>query len=185
VRRWSMMAAACALFGAALWHLPATAQRTAAGQASAPAAPTQPAATQPATTQPAAAQSAATPPDDGATVAPMPRRVAPQLITFEEYRDFRLRDIAQRRERLARALTAADLSPAEKANLEARKAYYDRLGTMPATERDRLFRARFDQIDTDHDGMIDDGERAAWREKQRAHYRDLAAERAQPEADQH
>jgi hypothetical protein len=56
---------------------------------------------------------------------------------------------------------------------------------MPAGERDRLFHARFDQIDTDHDGMIDDAERAAWRDKQREHYRELAAERVGTQAVRH
>jgi hypothetical protein len=154
VRRWTLIAAACALVSAVLWHLPATAQHTIA----------QP---EPALARPAAAVQPA-----------RPRPVAPQLITFDEYRDFRLRVIAQRRERLARALAAADLPAAQKASLAARKAYYDRLATMPAEARDRLFRARFDQIDTNHDGLIDDGERAAWRERQRQYYRELAAEHA-------
>jgi hypothetical protein len=160
VRRWTLIAAAFALFGAALWHLPATAQHTVAAPV------------------PAQRGVAAAHP-----VRPQP--VAPQLITFDEYRDFRLRNIGQRREQLARALAAPDLSAAQKESLEARKAYYDRLAAMPSDARDRLFRARFDQIDTDHDGLIDDAERTAWREKQREHYRELAADRAPAAADQH
>lgn len=163
MRRWTLIAAAFALVGAALWHLPATAQHTLASPASAPAL-----------AQPAVA---------AAQPAP-PRPVGPQLITFGEYRDFRLRDIGQRRERLVEALAAPDLPAAQKASLEARKAYYDRLAEMPADARDRLFRARFDQIDTDHNGLIDDRERAAWREKQRAHYRERAAG-VSAAADQH
>lgn len=155
MKRWTLVAAVSALFAAALWHLPATAQHT---------APMQPAA-------PASSQTAAE-----AAVQQSPRPVAPQLITFEEYRDFRMRDIAQRRARLAQELTAPDLSGTEKASLEGRKAYYDRLAAMPSAERDRLFRARFDQIDTNHDGMLDEAERAAWREKQREHYRELTVE---------
>jgi hypothetical protein len=154
MRRWTLIAAALALTGAALWHLPATAQHTVAASAAETDLP-----------QPGAIQTA-------------PRAVAPQLITFDEYRDFRLRDIAERRERLAHALMSPDLTVAQKASLEARKGYYDRLAAMPAAARDRLFRARFDEIDTDHDGLIDDAERAAWREKQHEHYRELAAARA-------
>jgi hypothetical protein len=131
-------------------------------------------------TAPASSQTAAE-----AAVQPSPRPVAPQLITFEEYRDFRMRDITERRARLARALTAPDLSATEKASLEARKTYYDRLATLPAAERDRLFRERFDQIDTDHDGLLDEAERAAWREKQREHYRELTAEPAPASTNQH
>jgi hypothetical protein len=48
-----------------------------------------------------------------------------------------------------------------------------------------LFRARFDQIDTNHDGKLDDAERAAWRVKQRQFYSEQAAERAAAQADRH
>jgi hypothetical protein len=41
---------------------------------------------------------------------------------------------------------------------------------MSATERDRRFRERFDEIDTNHDGIIDHNERVAWHDKQRAFY---------------
>jgi len=171
VRRWTLIAAACALSAAALWHLPATAQRTARSDSPAPvvarAAPAEPSAAAPATVQPA------------------PRRVPPQLITFEEYRDFRIRDIAQRQARLASALASAGLSATDKAGLERRKAYYDRLAAMPEEQRNQLFRVRFDQIDTNHDGMLDDAERAAWREKQREHFRDLAAAHSAADPDQH
>ena len=54
--------------------------------------------------------------------------------------------------------------------LERQKAYYDFFAAMPAAERDRLFRQRFDEIDANHDGIIDQAERSAWREKQRAFY---------------
>ena len=56
---------------------------------------------------------------------------------------------------------------------------------MPAPERDRLFRTRFDRIDANHDGKLDPQERAAWREKQRDNYRQQAAARAQPAGGQH
>jgi hypothetical protein len=154
MKRWTLTAAAAALLAAALWHLPAIAQHAAA----------------PAITSAAAAAPAA--------VSPPAQAVAPQLITFDEYRDFRMRDIEQRRARLERQLSATDLPAAEKASLEERRAYYDQLAAMPAADRDKLFRARFDQIDTNHDGMLDNAERAAWREKQRDHYRQLAAKRA-------
>ncbi len=165
MRRWTLVAAAFALLAAALWHLPAIAQRIAAPAAT-PAAATNTAATPTAT--PPAAQSA-----------------APQLITFDEYRDFRMQNIGQRQVRLAEQLVAPNLSAAEKAGLEQRKAYYDRMAAMPAGERDAIFRARFDQIDTNRDGTIDAQERAAWREKQREHYRQVAAERAQSPNTQH
>ncbi len=96
-----------------------------------------------------------------------------------------MNDLAQRQARLARELAAPDLAAAQKASLERRKAYCDRLAAMPAAERDRLFHARFDQIDTNHDGMLDNAERAAWREKQREYYRVLASERTAAPAGQH
>lgn len=169
MRRWTLAAAAAALLAAALWHLPAVAQRAATPPAAAPAAP---AAAVAGAAQPGKAPAAA-----GAT--------APELITFDEYRDFRMRYIEQSRARLARELAAGDLSAAQKASLERRKAYYDRQAAMSAAERDDLFRARFDLIDTDHDGTLDSAERAAWRAKQRAHYRDLATERAERSATEH
>ena len=110
-------------------------------------------------------------------------RPAAAGITFNEYRDFRTHYIAARQAGLARALAAPRLSPDEKARLERVKAYYDRLAAMPAAERDRLFRARFDQIDANHDGKLDDAERAAWRAKQRQYYSEAAAERAAAQAD--
>jgi hypothetical protein len=122
---------------------------------------------------PAAAQRVATQP------------AASEAITFEQYRDFRLHDLAQRQARLARQLAAPDLSATEKTSLERRKAYYDQLAAMPEAERDTLYRERFDEIDTNHDGKLDVQERAAWREKQRENYRQQAAERGQPAGGQH
>jgi hypothetical protein len=51
---------------------------------------------------------------------------------------------------------------------------------MPEAERDTIYRERFDEIDTNHDGALDLAERAAWREKQRENYRQQAAGRTQP-----
>jgi hypothetical protein len=98
-------------------------------------------------------------------------------INFAQYRDFRLEVITRRQEQLALRLTAPGLSAADKDRLEGQKAYWDRWANLPAAERDRLFRERFDEIDTNHDGMIDAQERAAWRTREQAYYRQLAAER--------
>jgi hypothetical protein len=111
---------------------------------------------------------------------------ASEAITFEQYRDFRLHDLAQRQARLTKQLAAPDLSAADRGSLERRKAYYDQLAAMPAEERDQLYRERFDQIDADHDGKLDPEERAAWRETQRQFYRQQAAERSgAPNQQQH
>jgi hypothetical protein len=114
--------------------------------------------------------------------APQPA-AAGDMITFDQYRDFRAHDLQQRQARLARQLSDPGLSVAEKASVERRKAYYDRLAAMPAEERDQLYRARFDQIDSNHDGKLDAEERAVWREKQREVYRQQSADRSRP-ADQ-
>ena len=112
-----------------------------------------------------------------AQLAPQPAP-ASETITFDQYRDFRIRDLQQRQSRLARQLVAPGLSAAEKTSIERRKAYYDQLAAMPAEERDQFYRERFDQIDANHDGKLDPEERAAWREKQREHYREQSADRA-------
>src|SRR5690242_10840011 len=83
-------------------------------------------------------------------------------ITFEQYRDWRLSFNERRRGELARELAASDLPAAQKTRLLGLKAYYDRLAALPDAGRDRLFRARFERIDSDHDGSIDAAERAAW-----------------------
>ena len=113
-----------------------------------------------------------------------PQPAASEAITFEQYRDFRLHDLAQRRARLAKQLAASDLSAAEKTSLERRKSYYDQLAAMPAEERDQRYRERFDEIDANHDGRLDTQERAAWRDKQRENYRQQAAARARPSGEQ-
>ena len=113
-----------------------------------------------------------------------PQPAASEAITFEQYRDFRLHDLAQRRARLAKQLAAPELSAAEKASLERRKSYYDQLAAMPAEERDQLYRERFDEIDANHDGKLDTQERAVWREKQRETYRQQAATRPRPSGEQ-
>ena len=112
--------------------------------------------------------------------APQPDAAAADTITFDEYRNFRARDVQQRRARLARQLADPGISAAEKASVERRKAYYDRVAAMPAEERDQFYRERFDQIDSNRDGKLDPEERAAWREKQREYYRQQSAERASP-----
>jgi hypothetical protein len=91
-------------------------------------------------------------------------------ITFEQYRDWRLRFIERRQTQLTAQLAAADLQPRQRARLEQAKAYYDWFAGLPEADRDRRFRARFDQIDANHDGMIDHAERAAWHDKQSAFY---------------
>jgi hypothetical protein len=103
---------------------------------------------------------------------------ADEVITFEQYRDFRIHDLTQRRTRLAQQLAVPNLSEAEKKRLMRQKAYYDRLAAMPPEEGDRHFRERFGEIDANHDGKLDPEERAVWREKQRVYYQQQATERA-------
>lgn len=92
----------------------------------------------------------------------------PEKITFEAYREWRLRWNERRGRELSAALAASDLPAARKARLTQVKGYYDWLAGLSDAERDRRFRERFDRIDTDHDGTIDRAERAAWHDKKRA-----------------
>lgn len=91
-------------------------------------------------------------------------------ITFDQYRDWRLRYIEQRQTQLTAQLAAADLQPRQRARLEQIKAYYDWFAGLSEADRDHRFRERFDQIDANHDGVIDHAERTAWHDKQRAFY---------------
>jgi hypothetical protein len=95
---------------------------------------------------------------------------AADTITFDQYRDWRLHFIEERQTQIAAELAQQDVSATRRAGLQRQKAYYDFFAAMPAVERDRRFRERFDEIDTNHDGIIDQNERAAWHEKQRAFY---------------
>ena len=91
-------------------------------------------------------------------------------ITFDQYRDWRMHFIEERQTQIAAELAEKNLTDARRAGLERQKAYYDYFAAMPAAERDRRFRDRFDEIDTNHDGVIDQAERTAWHDKQRAFY---------------
>ena len=103
--------------------------------------------------------------------APAPAATASeQTISFEQYREWRNRFIEQRQEQLAARLSVASLTAAQRSRIEQQKAYYDWFAGLSPEERDRRFRERFDQIDANHDGIIDPAERTAWHEKQRAFY---------------
>ena len=91
-------------------------------------------------------------------------------ITFDQYREWRLRFIERRQTQLTAQLAAADLQPRQRARLEQVKAYYDWFAGLPEADRDRRFRERFDRIDANHDGTIDHAERTAWHDKQSTFY---------------
>jgi hypothetical protein len=116
----------------------------------------------------------------GQAAEPAPQAAGEEAISFEQYRDWRMHFIERRQTQLGMQLAAADLPAARKARLEQVKAYYDWLAGLSQADRDRRFRERFDQIDANHDGKIDLGERAAWRQKQRAFYSRNASARRQP-----
>ena len=121
----------------------------------------------------------------GEAAQPAPRPDADEVITFEQYRDWRVEFTDRRRSELAMQLSASDLPAPRRSRLEQSKAYYDWLAGLPAAERDARFRERFDRIDANHDGTLDRAERAAWRDKQRAFYhRDRPARQA-AEAESH
>jgi hypothetical protein len=106
-----------------------------------------------------------------ARAAPAPAdNAAADTITFEQYRDWRLHFIEERQLQIEAGLAEKNLNAERRAVLERQKAYYDFFASMSAAERDRRFRERFDEIDTNHNGIIEPGERAAWHDKQRAFY---------------
>jgi hypothetical protein len=99
----------------------------------------------------------------------------PDTITFAQYRDWRVNFIAEQQRRLAARLAETGLGQADRERLTREKAYYDRQAAMPADQRDKMFRGRFNLIDTDHDGTIDQAERTAWHNKQQAYFHQRAA----------
>jgi hypothetical protein len=107
---------------------------------------------------------------------PAPRS-DPDTITFEQYRDWRLHFIEERQMQIAARLADNTITGPQRERLDRQKTYYDGQAAMAAAARDRLFRARFDRIDTNHDGKIDRAERTAWHERQQAYYRHEAAAR--------
>jgi hypothetical protein len=99
----------------------------------------------------------------------------PDTINFTQYRDWRIDFIAQKQRQIAAQLGASGLGQADRERLTREKAYYDRQSGMSADQRDHMFHARFDLIDTNHDGIIDRAERAAWHDKQQARYQHEAS----------
>jgi hypothetical protein len=99
----------------------------------------------------------------------------PDTITFAQYRDWRIDFIAEKQRQLAAQLAETGVSQTDRERLTREKAYYDRQAAMPADQRDHMFHARFDMIDTNHDGVIDRAERAVWHDKQQARYRHEAS----------
>jgi hypothetical protein len=102
----------------------------------------------------------------------------PDKITFAQYRDWRLAWNARRSRQIASELARPDLPAARRDRLSQVKSYYDWLAGLAAADRDGRFRARFERIDSDHDGTIDRAERAAWRAERRLLYRRSGAVRA-------
>ncbi|HEX3863508.1 MAG TPA: hypothetical protein VHY35_17635 [Stellaceae bacterium] len=103
-------------------------------------------------------------------------------ISFEQYRDWRLNFIEQRRSELAVQLSGTDLPAQQKTRLQQVKAYYEWFAGLPDADRDRRFRERFDRIDANHDGIIDHSERTAWHDRQRAFYHHASNSRDAPAA---
>ncbi len=106
MKQWTLAAAGFALLAASLWHLPATAQRSATpdNPQSVLAPPlSDEAAADPA---PGLPRSAGARPQTAAQ-----SQAAAEPITFADYREFRLRDIARRQTRLERELAEPDLTP--------------------------------------------------------------------------
>ncbi len=67
---------------------------------------------------------AAQPAAPAETAAPLPA-TGEDKITFDQYREWRLRFIERRQTQLAAQLAAAELQPRQRARLDQTKAYYD------------------------------------------------------------
>ena len=132
------------------------------------------------------ARAAASPTANAQPAAPATANAgADTPITFDEYRDGRLNFIERRQSDLARQLAASDLAAPQKARLEQAKAYYDWQAGLSDADRDRRFRQRFDRIDANHDGQIDQTELSAWRDQQRAFFHRDGGTRQSAEAASH
>jgi hypothetical protein len=116
------------------------------------------------------AAAAAPPEPDSPPPQTAAARAPDERITFDDYRAWRLAAMERRRSEIDLQLATADLPAARKARLEETRTYYNWLARLPAAERDRRFRERFDRMDANHDGIVDADERGAWREQQRAFY---------------
>ena len=127
-----------------------------------------------------AAQPANSTGQSSAGLSPGSAATGAETISFAQYRDWRNDFVARRRSELATELKSDALAADRKARLEQTKAYYDRLAGLSEAERDRLYRDRFERIDANHDGAIDRGERAAWRDKRRALFHRADAARPAP-----
>src|ERR1041385_7406617 len=120
-------------------------------------------------TGPVSMSHAAQPAAPAETAAALPA-ASEDKITFDQYREWRLRVFERRQTPPAAPPPAADLQPRQRTRLEQTKAYYDWFAGLGEAERDRRFRERFEQMDANHDGVVDPAERAAWHEKQRAFF---------------
>jgi len=94
----------------------------------------------------------------------------PDTITFTQYRDWRIDFIAEKQRQITAQLGQTGLGQSDRDRLTREKAYYDRQAAMAPDQRDHMFHARFALIDTNHDGVIDRAERAAWHDKQQTRY---------------
>ena len=121
----------------------------------------------------------------GEAAQPAAPAASPESISFEQYRDWRLNMIERRQSELSVELAAGDLPALQKTRREHSKAYYDWLAGLPAAEPDRRFRDRLDRIDANRDGQIDQAERLAWHDRQRAFYHRDRTPRRSAEAAAH
>src|SRR5690348_15051351 len=79
----------------------------------------------------------------GEAAQPAAPAASAEVISFEQYRDWRLNFIERRRSELAVELAGAELPAWQKARLEHTKAYFDWFAGLPAADQEHRFRERF------------------------------------------
>jgi len=84
-------------------------------------------------------------------------------MNFEQFRARQLEQLQRAEAMVAQRLAQPNLTPEQRERLTKRKANLDRFAAAPPERKERILRRRFVRIDTDHDGIIDANELAAWR----------------------
>lgn len=91
---------------------------------------------------------------------------APAGVTFDQYRARTMAAVQAAQTQMANRLSQSNLSADERQQLQQRKTRIDRFAAMPLDQQTQLLRKRFDRIDTNHDGVVDQQELAAFRAAQ-------------------
>jgi hypothetical protein len=90
-----------------------------------------------------------------------------QGVSFDQFKAQRLQQLQRAQARLAQHLGSPDLPADQRQRLEHRQAQLANVAALPPEQQDAVLHRRFDRIDANHDGVIDRGERQAFRQQHR------------------